>query len=422
MTILALVLEALAVASLLCVIVIGLGYLSLPLLFLAQRKNVTPIPSCPPDEKLPVVLVQLPIFNEPHMVTGLLRGAAALDWPRDRLQIQLLDDSFDDTTMIAAPVIEELRRQGFTIEHRHRTQRSGFKAGALAQGMAASDAPFIAILDADFRPPANWLRAVMGYFLADPHAGFVQSRFEFSNWNANLLTRAQALLSDAHFVMEQNVRARAGLLFQFNGTAGILRRAAIAAASGWSDDSLAEDLDLTVRMEMAGWHGVFVMQPPVGGLVPERMNDWRVQQRRWASGFAQVARKLLAAIAGSDWPAPKKLSAAFLILYQAAFPLVVTGLAAVLIEWAIGGTLPVLVRLLAAIVALLIVLVLLGMTLLPYLALRRGGLLAYAGTVASLPLLLIYLSFANTLPMVAAFFGRRESFKRTPKPANSGQK
>ena len=164
-----------------------------------------------------------------------------------------------------------------------------------------SDAPFLALLDADFRPPATWLRNVMGHFFVDPSAGFVQSRFEFSNWNVNPLTRVQGLLSDAHFVMEQNVRARAGLLFQFNGTAGILRRAAIAAAGGWSDDSLSEDLDLTVRMEMAGWHGVFVMQPPVQGLVPERMDDWRVQQRRWASGFAQVARKLLVAIAHADW-------------------------------------------------------------------------------------------------------------------------
>jgi cellulose synthase/poly-beta-1,6-N-acetylglucosamine synthase-like glycosyltransferase len=223
-------------------------------------------------------------------------------------------------------------------------------------------------------------------------------------------------LSDAHFVMEQNVRARAGLLFQFNGTAGIWRRAAILDAGGWSDDSLSEDMDLTVRAGIAGWHGIFVMEPPVGGLVPERVKHWRVQQRRWASGFAQVARKLLAAIAGTNWPLPKKLGAAFLILYQAAFPLVVLTLITLLAEWALRGSLPFLLQWLSGIAILLILLVVLGMTLLPYMALKRGSLLRYAFTVITLPPLLAYLSLTNTGPMITAFFGHRESFKRTPKP------
>jgi cellulose synthase/poly-beta-1,6-N-acetylglucosamine synthase-like glycosyltransferase len=281
--------------------------------------------------------------------------------------------------------------------------------------MAASDAPFIAILDADFRPPADWLRKVMGYFFTDSRAGFVQSRFEFSNWNVNALTRMQGLMSDAHFVMEQDVRARAGLLFQFNGTAGVLRREAVLAARGWSDDSLAEDLDLVVRMEIAGWHGVFVMQPPVTALVPERIDDWRVQQRRWASGFAQVARKLLAAIARADWSAPRKISAMFLILYQGAFALVALALVGVLLEWALRGTLPEIAHFLSGVILVLCAVVAVGMTLPPYLVLRRGGLPRYFLTLITVPPLLLYLSLANSLPMLTAFFGRRESFKRTPK-------
>ncbi len=188
-------LNALLVAGLGGLIVIGLGYLSLPLLFCLQGKRAKPAPSLPQD--LPVVLVQLAVFNEPAVVAGLLRAVAALDWPKDRLHIQLLDDSFDQTTQLAAAMVAELKQQGVWIDHLHRTNRSGFKAGALAAGLAASDAPFVAILDADFRPPSDWLAQVMGYFSADPRAGFVQSRFEFSNWNVNALTRVQGLLSDA---------------------------------------------------------------------------------------------------------------------------------------------------------------------------------------------------------------------------------
>ena len=414
MSVVLVLLDITVFVSLTGVIIIALGYLSLPLLFFFQR--LRPLnAACPPDAQLPAVLVQLAVFNEPEVVTGLLESVARLDWPKDRLHIQLLDDSFDNTTGIAASVIARLRGQGFLIEHLHRTHRTGFKAGALAAGMAANDAPFTAILDADFRPPADWLRSVMGHFFADPRTGFVQSRFEFSNWDVNALTRMQGLMSDAHFVMEQDVRARAGLLFQFNGTAGVLRREAVRASGGWSDDSLAEDLDLVVRMAITGWHGVFVMQPAVAALVPERITDWRVQQRRWASGFAQVARKLLAAIAHADWSLSRKVSAIFLILYQGAFALVTVVIAGLLLEWLARGSLPLFAQCLGGIVLILSIAVAVGMTLPPFVVLKRGNFMRYAGTLLTVPPLLLYLSLANTMPMIAAFFGRRESFKRTPK-------
>ncbi|MBO0734925.1 MAG: glycosyltransferase, partial [Methylocapsa sp.] len=182
----------------------------------------------------PHVLVQIPVFNEPAVVAGALRAAAALDWPRDKLHIQLLDDSTDETARIASPLVSELIRQGYDVLHLRRPWRRGYKAGALAAGLAHSDAPFVAILDADFRPPPNWLRETIPALIADPAASFVQSRCEFANCGTNWLTRAQGLMFDAHFVIEQAARHRAGWLFQFNGTGGIWRRAAIDAAGGWS--------------------------------------------------------------------------------------------------------------------------------------------------------------------------------------------
>ena len=216
--------------------------------------------------ELPHVLVQIPVFNEPEMVADALMAAAALDWPKDRLHIQLLDDSTDDTPAIADIVIKQFRADGFDIDHVRRENRTGFKAGALGVGLSMSDAPFIAMLDVDFRPPRNWLRTTVPYLVGDPKAGFLQSRCEFSNYKTNWLTRAQGMLLDAHFAMEQATRYRAGWLFQFNGTGGIWRRAAIVSGGGWSAESLCEDLDLTVRTGLAGWHGIFLMEPAVPGL------------------------------------------------------------------------------------------------------------------------------------------------------------
>lgn len=417
MSALALFLNAILAVSLLGLLLIGLGFLSLPGMYLMQKVRALPPSSpSPPAAELPRVLVQLAVFNEPHVVTGLLECAGRLDWPRDRLDVQLLDDSFDGTAAIAAPLVAGLQAQGLNIRHLRRDNRAGFKAGALAAGLALSDAPFIAVLDADFRPPADWLKTIIPHFLADARVSYVQSRCEFLNWKKNWLTRAQGLLFDSHFVMEQNVRARAGLLFQFNGTAGAWRRAAIDDVGGWSDDTLTEDLDLTLRAEITGWHGVMVMAPAVGGLVPERIDHWRVQQRRWATGFVQNTGKLLAKIAGADWSLAKKAAAAFLILYQSGFVLVSALMLALAASWLLGFPLAPFVRFGLWTVLLLVPVILIGMTLPPFLALKRGGIGRYALTVLNLPPLLIYLSLSNALPMIATAFGLKESFKRTPKP------
>jgi len=414
-----LVFEIILTVSVLGLVIVAAAFLTLIIInlvaFFKNRWRDTLVPNAYRDEDLPHVLVQIPVYNEPEVVPGALRAAAALDWPKDKLHIQLLDDSSDETTQIAETVANELRARGFDICHLFRTDRSGFKAGALQAGLKVNDAPFIAVLDVDFRPPSNWLRTIVPVLMGDPQAGFAQSRCEFSNYKTNWLTRAQGMLLDAHFAMEQAARFRGGWLFQFNGTGGMWRRAAIDQAGGWSADSLCEDLDLTVRAGLAGWHGLFLMEPPIPGLVPEKVRHWRVQQRRWSNGFVQVAHKLMRPIWAGNWSFGRKLSATFLILVQAFYPCVAIATVSLLICLILRGGDPSLYLPMLGCLAVLIVFIATGLTLMPYLALKRGRVRDYLATVASLPPLMIYVSVSNTPKILQTAFGRREQFKRTPK-------
>jgi cellulose synthase/poly-beta-1,6-N-acetylglucosamine synthase-like glycosyltransferase len=376
----------------------------------------TPLPPLKiAEDDLPDVLLQIPIFNEPEMIADALACAANLDWPKDRLHIQLLDDSTDETSSIAGAAADRLRAEGFDILHLRREDRIGYKAGALAAGLARSDAPVIAMLDVDFRPPRDWLRIAVPYLLADPHAGFLQSRCEFMNYRTNWLTRVQGLMLDAHFIMEQATRYRAGWLFQFNGTGGLWRRAAIDAAGGWSGDSLCEDLDLTVRAGLADWHGIFLMEPAIPGLVPDQVRHWRVQQRRWSNGFVQVARKLFLKVWTSHWPILRKLSASALVLIQAFFPLVATATVTFVICLLLRGLHPHPYVPMMEFLLSLILLVSVGMSFVPYIMLRRGTLMQYAVTLALTPPLMIYVSVSNAPSILRTVFGWREQFRRTPK-------
>jgi cellulose synthase/poly-beta-1,6-N-acetylglucosamine synthase-like glycosyltransferase len=220
---------------------------------------------------------------------------------------------------------------------------------------------------------------------------------------------------DAHFVMEQATRFRAGWLFQFNGTAGIWRRAAIEAAGGWSGDSLCEDLDLTVRAEIAGWHGLFAMDPPVPGLVPEKVSHWQVQQRRWSTGFVQVARSLLAEIWQARWPAWRKLSASSLILIQSFYPCVaLVCLSVALLAIIDGGNVALYLPAIQSIAGGVLV-VGVALTFMPYMILRRGPLWRYLATLASLMPLMIYISMRNAPSILNSVFGATDTWKRTPK-------
>jgi cellulose synthase/poly-beta-1,6-N-acetylglucosamine synthase-like glycosyltransferase len=372
-----------------------------------------PLPALPAD--LPRVLVQIPVFNEPAVVERALVAAAALDWPRDRLKIQLLDDSTDLTSDIARHVVARLRREGIDIDQLQRTDRSGFKAGALEQGMAQCDAPYVAVFDADFVPAPDWLKRAMAAMLANPKAAFVQTRIEWGNGAVNWLTRAQRLMQDAHFAVEQDVRARRGVPFQFNGTGGIWRREAVDEAGGWSHDTLSEDLDLVLRTHLKGWTGVFLMEPHVVGELPQKLDDFGVQQSRWSKGFVQVARKLLPEVWRAPWSDEAKFTTTVALMQQLIFPVLAVGIVALLVSIAGHGHLTGLFRFFAWLWVVGVAVVLFGMTWGAYWRLKRGNLADYMLTAASVPLLIGYLAFANTVPIVAAAFGRKTEFSRTPK-------
>jgi len=367
-----------------------------------------------PDE-LPHVLVQIPVYNEPLVVERALVAAAALDWPRERLTIQLLDDSTDITSDIAVHAVARLKRDGVDVAHVRRADRSGFKAGALAAGLALSEAPYVAVFDADFVPSPDWLRGAMAAILGEPRAAFVQTRIEWGNGERNWLTRAQRLMQDAHFAVEQDVRARRGVPFQFNGTGGIWRRAAVEEAGGWSHDTLSEDLDLVLRTHLKGWRGVFLMEPHVTGELPSKLDDFSAQQSRWSKGFMQVARKLLGPIWHSEWSGEAKFTTTVALGQQLIFPVLIVGVVALILSVIGHGHLVGFFRFLLWLWLVTMLAVLFGMTWGAYRRLKRGDLVRYLITAASVPALIIYLAAANAGAIVGASFGRKTAFNRTPK-------
>ena len=285
----------------------------------AERLRVRGAPLLASDP--PRVLVQLPVFNERYVVERLVRAVAAFDYPRSRLSVQLLDDSTDDTGEIADRVVEECAAAGLDIRRIHRTDRQGFKAGALRAGLEASDAPFVAIFDADFVPAPDFLTRTLPYLLADDRAGLVQARWDHLNRDYSVLTDVQAILLDGHFMAEHGGRHVAGCFFNFNGTAGIWRRAAIEDAGGWEGDTLTEDLDLSYRAQLRGWRFVFVPEIAAPAELPVSMNGFKAQQRRWAQGSLQTARKLLPQILASPLPLRVRAEAFFHLTSNLAYPL-----------------------------------------------------------------------------------------------------
>jgi len=263
-----------------------------------------------PVDPLPVVTVQLPVFNERYVVERLLDAVARLDYPRELLEIQVLDDSTDETTSLIAQRLQPLQAQGYRIVHLHRTHRGGFKAGALAEGLAVTRGEFIALFDADFVPPPDFLRQTLDYF-TDPRIGMVQARWGHLNRSDSLLTRAQALMLDGHFLIEQVARSRGGCFFNFNGSAGVWRRQAIVEAGGWQPDTLSEDLDLSYRAQLRGWRFVYLRDVVVPAELPREIGSLKTQHHRWTKGSIQVAAKLLPAVLRSRQPLRVKLAACF---------------------------------------------------------------------------------------------------------------
>ncbi len=254
-------------------------------------------PAQPPEpETWPVVTVQLPVYNELNVVNRLVDAVARLDYPRDRLHIQVLDDSTDETTRLARRRVAHHRGQGLDIEFVHRQDRRGFKAGALAHGLETARGELVAIFDADFVPPRDFLKRTVPYMVAQPRLAFVQTRWGYLNPGYSALTRVQTIALDGHFVVEHLGRNRNGLWMNFNGTAGIWRRAAIEAAGGWQADTLTEDVDLSFRAQLAGWQALYLPQVEAPAELPPQMAAFKRQQARWATGAAQVLVKLAGAL------------------------------------------------------------------------------------------------------------------------------
>jgi len=267
-------------------------------------------PPLPPREfdNLPSVTVQLPIYNEADVLEQLVIAVSALDYPKDRLQIQFLDDSTDDTAETCEGHAERLRGQGFDVDYRHRTNRRGFKAGALDEGMASASGEFICIFDADFQPAPDYLRRTIHHF-SDPKVGIVQARWGHNNRTFSLLTRLQAILLDGHLMLEQTSRSRQGEFCNFNGTAGIWRRCVIDEAGGWQHDTLTEDLDLSYRAQLLGWRFVYLNDVVVPAELPPDMDGFKSQQHRWTKGSVQVCKKILGTVWRSPAPLMKKVEA-----------------------------------------------------------------------------------------------------------------
>lgn len=288
----------------------GYGFHRLTTLYLyLKHADDTPTPLRKyADEELPVITMQLPCFNELHVVERLIDHVAELDYPKDKLQIQILDDSTDATVDVCAQQIERLHALGFDAEYVHRDDRTGYKAGALENGMASAKGELLFILDADFAPKPDVLRNTV-HFFTDPKIGMIQTRWGHMNREYNVLTRIQAMFLDGHLELEQTARSRSGRFFTFNGTGGMWRKSCIEEAGGWEHDTLTEDMDLSYRAQLKGWRFVFLKDIETPAELPVDMDGFKSQQHRWTKGSIQCCKKCLLDIWASGYPMKCKLEA-----------------------------------------------------------------------------------------------------------------
>src|SRR6202046_73584 len=290
-------------------------------LYYKHKKNRTTDPAAY-FERLPRVTVQLPTFNEQYVVERLLDSICKLKYPQEKLDIQVLDDSTDETVDVARNLVERYAALGNPISYHHRVNREGFKAGALAEGLKTAKGEFIAIFDADFTPPEDFLLRTIHHF-TDSKIGMVQTRWTHINRNYSFLTQVEAILLDGHFVLEHSGRARSGVFFNFNGTAGVWRRAAIEEAGGWQHDTLTEDTDLSYRAQLKGWQFLYLPEIECPSELPVEMNSFKAQQARWAKGLMQTAIKILPRVLRSNEPSYVKSEAVFHLTANISYPLMV---------------------------------------------------------------------------------------------------
>jgi cellulose synthase/poly-beta-1,6-N-acetylglucosamine synthase-like glycosyltransferase len=290
-------------------------------LYFKYKKNYNPDP--PRHFKdLPQVTVQLPIFNEQFVIDRLIEAVCAMDYPREKLEIQVLDDSTDETQKVASDIVARYAALGHPITYIHRTNRYGFKAGALDAGLKVAKGEFVAIFDADFVPPTDWLMKVIHHF-AEPEIGMVQTRWSHMNRNYSMLTQIEAILLDGHFIIEHGARVRSGDFFNFNGTAGMWRIKAISDGGGWQHDTLTEDTDLSYRSQLAGWKFKYLPDVECPSELPIEMTAFKTQQARWAKGLIQTSIKVLPIMFKSDVPRKIKVEAVYHLTANLSYPLMV---------------------------------------------------------------------------------------------------
>jgi cellulose synthase/poly-beta-1,6-N-acetylglucosamine synthase-like glycosyltransferase len=365
-------------------------------------------------ESLPRVTVQLPVYNEVYVVRRLIAASCGIDYPSDLLDIQVLDDSTDETATAALECVTEYREKGFDIQYIRRNNREGFKSGALANGLRSAKGEFIVVFDADFVPQPDILKKTIHYF-ADASVGMVQTRWTYLNRDYSLLTRIQAIMLDGHFVIEHTARNWSGRFFNFNGTAGVWRKKAIETAGGWQHDTLTEDLDLSYRAQLRGWRFVFLKDETAPSEIPVDINAFKSQQNRWAKGSIQTAKKLLIPIFRSDLPLKVKVEAFFhltnnisyllmLVLSLLMYPSMV---ARINIGW---------FQMLVTDVPFLLVATT-GISFF-YLCSQKEAYKDWKSRLIYMPLLMslgIGLSVNNSKAVLEALFNKETEFKRTPK-------
>ncbi len=400
---------------LLCAMLLALytsGQALLLIQYLRTHKQSNPLPKI---DTYPAVTVQLPLYNEPQVAQRLLQAVTELDYPQDRLLIQILDDSTDNTRHLLHQACQYFQDKGFQIEYRRRTQREGFKAGALAEGLASVHSDYVVIFDADFIPPADFLKRTIPYLVDNPQLGFVQTRWGHLNAYDNPLTQAQMLSIDSHFVVEQTARNRSGWLIPFNGTGGVWRVDCIRSAGDWSADTLTEDLDLSYRAQLAGWEAFYLPDVVVPGEIPSQLATYQQQQARWAMGNTQCLIKLAGPVVTSKHSKMQRLMAIqhlcqylphplMFILLLLTPPLLLAGVLDKLPLASLGsiGLAPPLM----------------------YAMSQRAVYPSWKRHLFALPYLILFGSgmiWNNTSAVLQAMMGKRKAFYRTPKMGYSAQ-
>ncbi|MBI5863653.1 MAG: glycosyltransferase [Planctomycetes bacterium] len=368
-------------------------------------------------DELPRITIQLPMYNEQYVAERIIEGACRVEYPRDRLEIQVLDDSTDNTREIAQRCVERMRVDGVNIVYLHREDRTGYKAGALEAGLKTATGEFVAIFDADFVPPPNILLETVHHF-TDPKIGMVQCRWEHLNRGDSLLTEAQAILLDGHFMIEHTARNRTGRYMSFNGTAGVWRRAAIQDAGGWSHDTLTEDLDLSYRAQLRGWQFVFLPNITSPAELPPEMNAFKAQQHRWTKGGAQTCVKLLPTVMRSKSSLRVKVEAFFHLTSCMVYILMV--LLSILVGPALIYKVVANQEMSTWEMAFDFVLFFIGTgsALAFYIVSQRQLLRSWTEIFRYIPALMaigIGIAFNNAIAAIEGFFGKSGEFFRTPK-------